>query len=145
MAPTTSHLFTGLNPASSYRARVLANCTSPASNTSPTPGSSPWSLTTATFVPNSREAHGLAVAGDGEIVVYPNPNRGSFGVRIPSASDTLAELRLSDVLGRTIWRSQTELLQGTNDVNVEVKAAAGVYALTIRRAETTQTVKITLE
>ena len=137
MHPTTTTTFTGLNPTKQYRARAQANCSAPLNPTSN------WSTTSATFVPNSREAQTLS--SEGLLVVYPNPNRGTFTVRLSSTSDQTAELRLTDVLGRTVWQSKTSVVAGVNDVEVALKAASGVYALTVHRDGDVRTVKVTVE
>ena len=142
-APTTSHTITGLTPSASYRARVLANCTSPFNNTVQTAGSSPWSLTSATFVPNSRESEGAA-AGE-SLAVYPNPNKGSFVVRFEGAANQTADVRLTDALGRTVFQTRTEWVAGVNDLNVDVKAASGVYALTVVSGGRARTVKLVID
>jgi hypothetical protein len=137
MHPTMNRLFTGLNPTKQYRARVRANCNAPLSPTSS------WSLTSAAFVPNARLA--ASSSTQGEVVVYPNPNRGTFTVRISGLEDQVAELKVTDVLGRTIWQTIAEPVSGINDVEVSLKAASGVYALTVTSGSSVRTVKVTLE
>jgi hypothetical protein len=137
MHPTMNRLFTGLNPTKQYRARVRANCNAPLSPTSS------WSLTSAAFVPNARLA--ASSSTQGEVVVYPNPNRGTFTVRISGLEDQVAELKVTDVLGRTIWQTIAEPVSGINDIEVSLKAASGVYALRVTSGSSVRTVKLTLE
>lgn len=63
--------------------------------------------------------------------VYPNPNGGSFNVR-NLGPGTLADLRLIDIAGRTVWaqRSRVEA-QGIIGVD-RTGIAPGVYSLRVR-------------
>jgi hypothetical protein len=136
--PTTTVQFTGVNPTKQYRARVRANCNAP------TAAQSSWSLTSAVFMPNARAASTDAVEG-AAVEVYPNPNRGTFAVRASFASNQTAELRMTDALGRTVYRSTVEFAPGANEVEVSVKAARGVYALTLTATSGVWTTKVVVE
>jgi hypothetical protein len=63
--------------------------------------------------------------------VYPNPNDGSFIVR-NLGPGTMADLRLVDVAGRTVWSQRTRL-EARATVTVDRSGLApGVYSLRVR-------------
>ncbi|MDW8334802.1 MAG: fibronectin type III domain-containing protein, partial [Bacteroidia bacterium] len=117
-APTTTTTVTGLDPTKTHRARVLANCTSAFNNTVQGPGTSPWSLTSANFIPNTRLGYDQAQLES--ITLYPNPNNGSFNIVVKSAKAGTALLNLTDALGRTVYQTRFETVEGENQFPVTV-------------------------
>ncbi|MCS7086638.1 MAG: fibronectin type III domain-containing protein, partial [Bacteroidia bacterium] len=97
-APNTTYTWTGLSSSINYRCRVLANCTSPYSNTAPTAGSSAWSATSATYkTTNPRLAQNSSSGFD--VDVYPNPNAGAFTVAVACEEPGVVGVEVLDVMG----------------------------------------------
>ncbi len=141
-APTTNRLLESLSPTVTYRARVLANCTSPVTNTAPTAGSSVWSSTTSSFKPSSRIAENIL--DKASLSLYPNPNKGAFEIKV-AALTGMATLEVYDAMGRVVYSSKFEL-SGSDQIPVVLSnAAGGVYAVKLTVGERGFTAKTVVE
>jgi sugar lactone lactonase YvrE len=60
-----------------------------------------------------------------EIYLFPNPNTGSFIVKLPSIEDSNAQMKLFDAAGKTIWQRAVQ----TNSIYIKVQdeLPPGVY------------------
>ncbi|MCS7084543.1 MAG: T9SS type A sorting domain-containing protein [Bacteroidia bacterium] len=143
IAYTNSILLTGLDPTKQYRARVFTNCVN-ANNTNQGSGTSSWSGTSATFIPNAR----IAVEGmDGyyDMKVYPNPNKGRFVVSFDSDKEEPMTIRLSDATGKIVFEKTVWVLRGANEAEVQTSLPAGVYVLSCQNDRGRRNVKICVE
>lgn len=76
-----------------------------------------------------RQAHGLA----GTLTAYPNPTEGQLTLRYDSPSAGPMTLRLYDLTGRLLRRSQHDLLRGRNQVDLDLAdLPGGTYQLEVR-------------
>jgi hypothetical protein len=70
---------------------------------------------------------------------------GTFTVRVVSESVQTAEIKLTDAPGRTVCQTRAELVAGTNDVDVALKTAPGIYVLTLTAGKAMHTTKVSVE
>jgi hypothetical protein len=63
--------------------------------------------------------------------IFPNPNNGSFGMTIPSESEELIQIKLVDMLGKTVWTTQRNIVVGVNMLELNTELAAGNYTLVL--------------
>ncbi len=127
-AAFTTVTLTGLNPSINYRCRVLANCTSPYTNTVLTTGTSAWSSTSATYKPNARFAQNSS--SNFEVSVFPNPNAGVFTLALAADVAGTAHIEVLDVTGRTIFKSNFDVEVGENSREIRLnQAAPGLYTV----------------
>jgi len=83
-------------------------------------------------------ATAVAAVSGAEGFIYPNPNKGSFSIRLPWA----ARVRISDADGRLV----KELTIGANKTSaLELNVAAGIYLLSAQSAEGVWHEKIVVE
>jgi hypothetical protein len=62
------------------------------------------------------------------VVLYPNPNKGSFELRFHSSRYAEAVVELTDMLGREIAEVREQAIAGANTINMQVNGhAPGVY------------------
>ena len=144
-APSTTTTLTGLNPSTTYRVRVLANCTADFNNTVQGVGTSPWSTTSMSFKPNARE--GFDASELQSISLYPNPNNGMFNIVVKSAQTGTALLNLTDALGRTVYQTRFEAVAGDNQFHVSVPGyvTTGVYMVNLTLNGVTSKTKVVIE
>jgi hypothetical protein len=147
IAPSTTHLRTGLNPALNYRARVLANCTNDPDITVQGPGTSSWSTTSASFKPTATRLMAYTTTTETTFSIYPNPNKGCFTLRVESADIASIDIRMTDALGRVVFTTRHDVVVGFNDIDLNLigKAASGIYALSFIQNGTVHTVKVVIE
>lgn len=80
------------------------------------------------------------------VAVYPNPNKGSFTVRLNAEQGTSIEMSLRDLAGRTIWNDRRVSTVGNEELHVSLSdAASGVYLLEMRWNNRRETVKVVIE
>jgi hypothetical protein len=85
------------------------------------------------------------VTGLNEMVVYPNPNNGSFTVSYNSTAAGSVEMMMVDMTGRPVINRVYDAQVGGNQIAVEANGfAAGVYLLQIKQGESVQTTKVVL-
>ena len=144
-APQTSTTLTGLVPGRGYRVRVRSNCSSCAVNQPGDVVSIP--STAVNFVTPATRAEAVAsVAEAAAIAVYPNPNRGSFSVRVDAARETEVALTLTDAAGRRVWSGREVVAAGGQVLAVELeRPASGLYLLEIRYSGRREVIKVIVE
>ena len=132
----TSYTIQNLIPGATYRFRIRSRCGT-------TFG--PWSQEFTFTVPASREAEAMALSANETLTVYPNPSQGIFTATLATESDTRADMAVTDLAGRIIYRTTVSVVAGSNDIPVDIsKFAKGVYMLQIKAART-HTVKVVVE
>lgn len=130
---TNGNVYTisGLTSATAYEVQVRVRCV--ASNEL-----SDWSASTYF---NTIARIGTENFADNEMLIYPNPNNGSFIVRLPEGIIT-AELSISDLSGKLIYfAKQTDNEQQHYTKNI----ASGVYLLQIKYEGQVLTSKLVIE
>ena len=70
-----------------------------------------------------------------EFMVYPNPSKGNVNLLLFSETDTEATVTLSDITGKVIYRKQTELTAGKNELEFNFKVKTGVMLLQVTSPE----------
>jgi Zn-dependent metalloprotease len=59
--------------------------------------------------------------------IYPNPNKGVFTIELPVSEYQGVEIKITDMLGKTVWSSSPDV-KSANKVNVDLSSEAeGVY------------------
>ncbi len=56
--------------------------------------------------------------------VYPNPNNGQFQLQFNSTEDKALTLKVTDIIGRTIYTQQVDAKTGSNEVSVNMQGSA---------------------
>ncbi len=123
----------GLMEDTRYRVRVRSLCGG--SNVSP------WSVRDIR-TPSLKQA----AAGQSQtFTVYPNPNNGKFSVIFDSQEQGTVTLRLTDLVGRTIYTNSFEVNVGAVELPVEVSNyTSGVYTLEFVQGQAVTHVKLSL-
>jgi len=60
------------------------------------------------------------------ILVYPNPNKGVFSIQA-SGDGSLAEIKVTDITGKQVYRSQIETKNGNNTIHLAPSLKSGLY------------------
>lgn len=66
------------------------------------------------------------------LAVYPNPNQGKFKIELTTLNASTAELKITDLAGKTILHKQVKAKNGNISESIELKKAQGIYLLQIR-------------
>jgi hypothetical protein len=69
---------------------------------------------TTTYVAQTREI------GSGELLVFPNPNKGTFRINFHASVSGNVRLTATDVTGRTVYTQSLTATEGINSVKVEL-------------------------
>jgi subtilisin-like proprotein convertase family protein len=80
-----------------------------------------------------------------DFVLYPNPNKGNFTVRLTSSNSTDIQVFVTDLLGRKIYNKK---FKNTGDFNENIQlvnASAGTYVVTVVDGERKGVTKIIVE
>lgn len=75
-----------------------------------------------------------------ELMVYPNPNKGSFTIKTDAIRATEAKISLVNVLGQEVWNTNQIIPTGINEINLQTNLSAGMYLLRIQNEIGVQTV-----
>ncbi len=106
-----------------YYWKVRAISTLDSSDFSPT-----WSFITEGYT--GIEDH----FGDNSIEVYPNPNNGTFTLRIYSPAGEIYEISVSDLAGKQVYSRQLKTTPGDNQIKLHPDGIRqGMYILRIRQ------------
>jgi hypothetical protein len=123
----------GLMEDTRYRIRVRSLCVG--NNVSP------WSVRDIR-TPSLKQAAAGALPA---ITVYPNPNNGKFSVIFDSKEQSPVNLRLTDMLGRTVYTNTFDVNIGATELPVEISGyTPGVYTLQFVQGQTVTYVKLSL-
>ena len=80
-----------------------------------------------------------------ELIVYPNPNSGSFNVKFNDATSEKVDINVFDMSGRTIF-TKNYTVQGNFNENIQLNTIqAGVYLLSIIDGTRTQVQRIIIK
>jgi hypothetical protein len=74
-------------------------------------------------------------AFENELIAYPNPSKGNVNVLLFSKTDSKATITLTDVTGKTIHKSTTDLTIGKNELDFNFNVKPGVYLLKVSSSE----------
>ena len=66
-----------------------------------------------------------------EVKLYPNPSQGKFQLQLSGLNTDKATINLTDLTGRTILQKEVEVSNGSILETIELKAAKGIYLLSI--------------
>jgi len=81
-----------------------------------------------------------------DVVVYPNPNSGAFTVAIEIGKLEEINLKLTDMLGHTLYNKDHLIFSGKNLIDLDFGTLPkGVYILKARDTEDEQFIRITLQ
>jgi large repetitive protein len=72
---------------------------------------------------------------ENEFMAYPNPSQGNVNLLLFSETDTEATVTLTDITGKVIYRSKTQLNAGKNELEFDFKVKTGVMLLQITSPE----------
>ena len=73
---------------------------------------------------------------ENEFVAYPNPSRGNVNILLFSKSSTDAEISLTDITGKEIYRGKASLTEGKNELDFNFNSVkTGIYLLKVSSKE----------
>ncbi len=77
---------------------------------------------------------------DVSFILYPNPNQGSFTLKMSRANDSEKSITVLDMVGKTIWQSQKNF---TTEVTIDISHhPRGIYFVKVTEGEKTTMKKI---
>jgi hypothetical protein len=78
-----------------------------------------------------------------QMAVLPNPSNGNFELQLSSKISGMAEIFITDLIGRTMMRETRELNLGSNKLNFNAEQLAkGVYYLSVITTKGTGSVRL---
>jgi len=140
--PTTQFTISGLVSGIEYSARVRTNCSNCTTASQSADVRSDFSAIQRFRTLTFRDMSLTTSDASGTLTVYPNPNRGTFTVSLPSGEGSF-NLQLTDITGREVW-SGLELSGSELSVALE-GYASGVYVLQAVRGMEQWHVKVVVE
>jgi sugar lactone lactonase YvrE len=81
------------------------------------------------------------------VYLSPNPNRGAFRIEAyVSATASMAEIEVSDMIGRVVYKQETPVVQGVlkKDIELGNDLPDGVYILRLAAGETTKVMHVVM-
>jgi hypothetical protein len=135
-APGDSFNFPGLVPGRSYIFRIQTSCNLCAAGARI--GLSSWTTDQEFATPSLRESgeEELAAIHPQELIIYPNPNNGSFQLQLASMNDEPIQLLVYDLSGKLVAEQQWTATSGEMQLPVELNAqASGIYLLQVSQGE----------
>ena len=73
---------------------------------------------------------------ENEFVAYPNPSKGNVNLLLFSKTDTQAEVTLTDITGKVIYKGTNELTTGKNELSISFNSLrTGIYLLKVASKE----------
>jgi hypothetical protein len=117
-----SQVINGLTPNSIYEIQISAICGALVSN-----------IASRTFQTKGPQAMANLVEPNAAIVVYPNPSNGIFYIQATSVTNDSYQITVIDKIGRIVYHNEYELLEGTNQIQMDLThLSSGTYLLDIR-------------
>jgi hypothetical protein len=134
-APRDSFNFPGLVPGRTYVYRIQTSCNLCAAGARL--GLSSWTSDQEFTTPSLREGEeDLAAIQPQELIIYPNPNNGSFYLQLASISDEPVQLQVYDLKGQLVAERQWTATSGEMQLPVELnEQASGIYLLQVSQGE----------
>jgi hypothetical protein len=81
-----------------------------------------------------------------DVIVYPNPNSGAFTVSIEIGKEEEVSIRLTDLLGHTLYEKPHSIMVGKNLIDMDfADLPKGVYILRVNDADDEQIIRVTLQ
>lgn len=73
------------------------------------------------------------IAGNCGVTTFPNPSNGEFFIFFDQSEEVEANVKVVDLMGRTVYDSHHELIPGMNNFNLagEIGPAKGVYIISV--------------
>jgi len=81
----------------------------------------------------------VAGAGNHSVIIFPNPNEGEFSINIQSATDEIADVTVSNILGQQIGVYH---MKTNRDLKLSISSAPGTYLLGITTSLGRESVKV---
>ncbi|MCS6905959.1 MAG: T9SS type A sorting domain-containing protein, partial [Bacteroidia bacterium] len=133
--PNRTVVIENLEPNKVYGVRVRTNCSTCSSSGA---GLSEWSGVVTMTTGSSR------IGGDlqSSLKVYPNPSSGHFEVLYESGRSGVAEVRVYDVSGRSVYGRLWELEEGSNILGLQLDLPAGVYVVELKHGDSIASLRI---
>ena len=81
------------------------------------------------------------------VYLSPNPNRGAFRIEAyVSTTASMAEIEVSDMIGRVVYKQETPVAQGVlkKDIELGNDLPDGVYILRLAAGETTKVMQVVM-
>jgi hypothetical protein len=73
------------------------------------------------------------IDGESYLILFPNPNNGSFTIKGVLKKDQYVPMNVIDAVGQKIWSGETQTIKSVLDYTIDLPAAAnGVYQLRLR-------------
>jgi len=133
----------------SYRASSAANYSVVVTNTNSgcVAESAPATVTNSCFSAlNSLVASSDVVTSSVKLSVYPNPAKGNIAVTYNSRGNSVIQLRVFDITGRTVYNRKEQNIKAVNTFNLNLSGrSAGMYYLEITEGKVKQRMKFVIE
>jgi hypothetical protein len=121
---TNSKNIAGLAANTNYEFQVAANCGT--STMTAFSGSTTW--TTAT----SRGAEATTAVAAADLNIYPNPTTDEVTVELTATTNTLVDVKVVDMSGRTVKQIQSNIFEGVNNISLSLgDLANGIYTIQV--------------
>lgn len=78
-----------------------------------------------------------------EVQVFPNPTSGNLNIQLESTSATSLQIRVSDILGKTVLQKTQDVFEGGQLLNLDLHTIDnGLYLITIQEGDYIATFKV---
>jgi|GEM_PF-4249785 len=146
LTPQTTFMLTGLQPNSTYRARVRTNCSNCITALNITDRRSDWSNMIEWRTPATAEEDITVHVLSSYFSLYPNPNKGQFQFDYQTEEIQSGMIRITDLAGKIIWQQEETFVPNAEPLAIDLgNASAGIYILQWQCGSTIQQAKIIIE
>lgn len=100
------------------------------------------------YKPFNLNLENTSLAANNSIQVFPNPNDGDFTIRFKTETKGNVELSFTDILGRSILKTNFNTIQGENFYPLnfnEKKLQAGIYFIILTEGENKRVEKVVIK
>lgn len=80
-----------------------------------------------------------------QIILSPNPNKGSFQISIDALSSFQSKIEIINVMGQTVHSQLVHINTGTNHISIAQKMEAGLYYMRILQGHYAKTISFVVE
>lgn len=77
-----------------------------------------------------------------ELKVFPNPNQGTFTVKLQSDTNEPAEVKISNAIGETV-KKYTTTTNSEDEINI--KSVPGIYLVTVTTAHGSEVSRVVVQ
>ncbi len=78
-----------------------------------------------------KNSDGIAELGLNSAAIYPNPNNGTFKIKLNSEKEQAVNIRIVDMTGKVIFHQENVIIENTYSKDMQIEGANGLYYLMI--------------